>query len=86
VGQNNPKVPRPPRELKGFARVSLKPGEQKTVSLPLEIASFSYWDQQRTAWVADAGEYTLYVGDSSRNLPLKAPYALAREVVTSERP
>lgn len=85
VGQNNPKVPRPPRELKGFQKVYLKGGESKTVTIPLDPSSFAYYDVGRNAWVVDAGEYTLYAGDSSRQLPLKTVVTINPEVVIPER-
>jgi beta-glucosidase len=84
VGQNAPKLPRPPRELKGFAKVTLKPGERRMVRIPVDAGSFAYWDGGRKAWVADAGEYTVFVGDSSRNLPLNVKYTLGGERVVRE--
>ena len=61
---------RPVRELKGFNKVYLKPGESKTVTFSLADGDFSYFDAAQHKWVAPAGEYTIAVGNSSRNLPL----------------
>lgn len=65
-------VPRPVHELKGFARVTLQPGESKTVSIPVSKADLAYWDPSTKKWTVTPGSYEIQVGDSSRNLPLKA--------------
>jgi len=84
VGQNNPSVPRPPRELKGFSKIDLKPGEKGTVTISLDPSAFSYYSVEKHAWIADAGDYTIYAGDSSRNLPLKLPFTLPQAIETKE--
>ena len=63
---------RPERELKAFAKVSLKPGEQKTVALALETRDFACFDDHLNAWRVMGGEYILQAGGSSRCLPLEA--------------
>ena len=69
-------VDRPVKELKGFRKVSLKPGEVQTVSMQLTRADFSFWDEASKNWKAEPGEFTIRVGDSSKNTPLSAPYIL----------
>jgi len=69
------KVFRPVRELKGFARVSLKPGESRTVTVPLDERAFSYYDAEKKTWVAEAGRYTLHAAASSRDLRQNATVA-----------
>jgi len=69
------KVFRPVRELKGFARVSLKPGESRTVTVSLDERAFSYYDAEKKAWVAEAGRYTLHAAASSRDLRQSATVA-----------
>jgi beta-glucosidase len=64
----NQSVDRPAQELKGFARVELKPGETKTVTIPLNARSFSYWDVDSHDWKALAGEYEIAIGQSSRDI------------------
>jgi len=56
------KIRRPLRELKGFKKVKLGPGEKQriTVSIPTSVAT-SYWDEGRSAWLSEAGEYKLAV-------------------------
>ncbi len=62
------KVARPVRELKGFGRVSLQPGQKAVVSFPLDMRAFSYWDVGMHIWRADPGLYGIEVGSSSRDL------------------
>jgi len=68
VGETNPKVPRPSRELKGFARVDLAPGETKHVSVPLAARAFTYYDVGAKHWHADAGTYSIQVGRSFEDI------------------
>jgi beta-glucosidase len=60
----------PPRQLKAFAKVLLAPGGSRTVRLDLPRSSFEYFNAQRGAWTLAPGRYRLYVGTSSRDLPL----------------
>ncbi|KAI0470724.1 beta-glucosidase [Xylariaceae sp. FL0804] len=64
--KHHAKVNRPPKELKGFAKVELEPGESKTVTVrvPTKYAA-SYWDEERDKFCAEAGEYEVIVSDSS---------------------
>jgi len=66
VGEQNPAVPRPVRELKGFEKVWLKPGESKTVSIDLDKSAFAYYDVGRKEWVVKPGKFDVSVGSSSR--------------------
>ena len=66
------KSDRPERELKGFAKVRLAPGETRHVTLMLDARAFSYWDQSAHKWIIDPGKFVLRVGDSSENTPLHA--------------
>lgn len=63
-----PKIDRPLRELKGFARVELAAGESREVVIPLDHFSFAYWDVVTHAWKANPGRYRVHVGSSSRDL------------------
>src|SRR5579875_1014400 len=62
----------PPRQLKAFARVWLRPGERRTVQLALPRSSFEDFDPTAGRWVVPPGTFTLLVGTSSRDLPLQA--------------
>lgn len=60
------KVNRPVKELQGFTKVELGPGETKTVTVDLETKyAASYWDEERSKWCVEAGEYEVVVSDSS---------------------
>jgi beta-glucosidase len=61
-------VPRPIKELKGFARVDLAPGEQRRVSMDLPRQALAYWDTAGSAWRVEAGSHGLLLGASSRDI------------------
>ena len=63
---------RAPRELRGFERVMLEPGESKTVTLTLNDRSFSYYNTEETCFALEGGTYAIEVGASSRDLYLGA--------------
>ena len=63
-------VARPVRELKGFAKVALEPGESREVTLMLDQRAFSFWSEVHGRWVVEPGEFAVEVGHHSRNLPL----------------
>jgi beta-glucosidase len=62
----------PPRQLKAFAKKFVAPGGVSTVSLSLPRSAFEYWNARRSGWTVAPGRYRLYVGTSSRDLPLGA--------------
>ncbi len=66
----NPAVARPEKELKGFTKVYLKPGQSKTVSIPLDSRSLAYYVDNTDSWNVDAGKYKIRVGTSSADLSL----------------
>lgn len=68
VGRHDTTVPTPTRQLRGFAKVSLAPGDRAAVEIPLDPRSFSYWDTEVRGWTVDPGEWTIEVGRSSRDL------------------
>jgi beta-glucosidase len=76
VAEARPSVPRPPKELKGFARVELAAGETKHVSVALNPRAFAFYDVAAKHWHADAGKYSVEVGRSSEDLPLNADITL----------
>jgi beta-glucosidase len=69
-------VSRPERELKGFEKVRLAPGETKHVTLNLDARAFSYWDTPAHKWTIDPGRFVIHIGDSSENTPLRAELTL----------
>jgi beta-glucosidase len=70
VGEPQAKVQRPVKELKGFAKVALNPGETRKVSVALSRRAFSYYDAGKHAWTADDGAFEIYVGRSSAEIEL----------------
>jgi beta-glucosidase len=72
VSHEGSSVARPAEELKGFARVSLKAGEVKTVTLPLTAKALAYWDDAAKAFVVEKDRVVVKVGGSSDDLPVKA--------------
>jgi beta-glucosidase len=71
-------VPRPPKELKGFAKINLKPGETQNLTISLNERSFAYYDVSEKQWRAPAGIYQLSVGDSSVQIKLTGELKLDR--------
>ena len=76
VGDTHASVPRPVKELKAFAKVNLKPGESRRVSLTLNRRAFSYYDVKKSDWTAEPGDFQIQVGSSSDAIRLQGKYAL----------
>ncbi|MEO5942775.1 MAG: glycoside hydrolase family 3 C-terminal domain-containing protein [Ferruginibacter sp.] len=70
VHQEKSLLPRPEKELKGFDKVMLQPGEQKTVTIKLDENAFQYFNDVENEWVMDLGTFDILVGGSSRNIKL----------------
>jgi beta-glucosidase len=66
----------PPRQLKGFQRVTLNPGKSTTVTFTLDRSDLSYWKTSANNWVVPEGRFNVWVGDSSAlaNLPLHGSF------------
>lgn len=78
VGQRSPPVPRPLKELEGFAKAALEPGQSTRVTVPLDLRSLAYYDVAGRQWRADAGVYDVYVGTSSADIVLRTTITLPR--------
>lgn len=72
VGQQNPKVDRAIKELKGYKKVFLNPGESKRVTIELNDRSLAYFDEKSKQWIVDADSFNLSVGASSQDIRLNA--------------
>lgn len=59
---------RPPKELKGFAKVELQPGETKTVTVPLDFRAFAYYHPGYGRWITEDGEFDILIGASSADI------------------
>jgi beta-glucosidase len=68
VGDKEASLPRPPQELKGFAKVALLPGESTTVDFVLDRRAFAFYDPYQKQWRVEAGEFEILVGSSSRDI------------------
>jgi beta-glucosidase len=78
VGDSHSSVPRPTKELKGFAKVFLEPGEQRRVSLTLDRRSFSYYDVSSKRWKVEPGDFSVAVGESSAQIELNGIFTLTK--------
>ena len=76
VAKPDATVFRPARELKGFAKVFLKAGESKTVTIPLDDKAFRYWNVLTDRWEVEGGNYQLLVGASVQDIRLRTELAL----------
>ena len=72
-----PKIYRPKKELKGFAKVFLKAGESKKVTIPLDDKAFRYFNTQTDRFEIDGGEYEILVGASAADIRLSAKVSVA---------
>lgn len=68
------KVPRAPKDLRGFVRVALDAGQTKTVDMTIHVPELAYWDDAKAAFVVEPTTYEVKVGSSSRDLPLTAMF------------
>ena len=78
VGDPHASVPRPVKELKGFAKVSLKPGASKRVSITLDRRAFSFYDVGKKDWNAEPGLFNILIGGSFDNIQLQGMFTLTR--------
>ncbi len=73
---------RPPKELKGFARVTLEPGQKRTVTIPVRMRDLAVFDANEHKWVVEEATYHLSVGPNALTLPLTGSFEVAGEGVT----
>ncbi len=71
VNDEQSSVIRPIKELKGFEKVMLNPGEEKKVAFVLDKRSFAYYNTDISDWYTEYGKYNIFVGSSSRDIRLK---------------
>ena len=72
-------VDRPVKELKGFNKVWLQPGESKDVTITIDNTALSFYNEAKGAWNAEAGVFEAWVGNASDNLKLKKQFVLVDE-------
>lgn len=76
VGDSHASIPRPVKELKGFAKVNLQPGETKQVTVSLDRRAFSFYDVGHAGWKAEPGKFSILVGSSSAKTELQGDFTL----------
>ena len=78
VHQVKSSVPQPVKELRGFERLHLQPGETKTVTFPLAAARLAYWDETTHGFVVDPGAFDVLIGASSADIRLQTRLTVTR--------
>jgi beta-glucosidase len=76
VNDEKSSVPRPEKELKGFKKVMLQPGESKKVEIVLNKRAFEFWDTKTNDWLEEPGAFKILVGSSSRDIILSGEVTL----------
>lgn len=79
VAKSESKIFRAPKELKGFVKIHLEPGEEKKVSVELDDRAFAFWNTATEDWCVESGEYKILVGASSRDIRLEAAAKMKSE-------
>ncbi|MNY80653.1 Thermostable beta-glucosidase B [compost metagenome] len=69
-------LPRPIKELKGFEKVALKAGEEKTVTFTIDKTALSFFDDKKHDWVAEPGDFEAIIGASSTDIKSKVNFSL----------
>jgi len=68
VHEHKSRLVRPPKELKGFAKVELQPGETKTVTVALDFRAFAYYHPAYQQWITEDGEFDILIGASVNDI------------------
>ncbi|HEY1788892.1 MAG TPA: glycoside hydrolase family 3 C-terminal domain-containing protein [Verrucomicrobiae bacterium] len=76
VHERKPDLFRPEKELKGFKRVFLQPGEKQTIAIPLNETAFGYYNPDKKSWVAQKDRFKILIGGSSRDIYLSENFDL----------
>jgi beta-glucosidase len=76
---STPAVPQPPKQLKGFDKVALEPGQTRHVHLDINTQSLAYWDTNTHDWKIMPGTYHVMVGSSSRDIQLQDSFTVSAE-------
>ena len=85
VHEVSPAVKRPVKELRGFERISLKPGETKKVTFTVPAEKLAYYDETTHSFVVKPGAFDVLVGSSSQDIRAQGRFTVAGEVGSAER-
>ena len=78
IGDQKSSLERPVKELKGFKKIELAPGEEKTVSFTISEEDLKFFDDKKHKWVAEKGKFTVFVGASSGDIREKVEFELIK--------
>ena len=76
IGDQESSLERPVKELKGFKKVALAPGETKTVTFEIDKDMLKYYDPSQGGWVLENGKFTAYVGAASDDIRTTIEFAI----------
>ena len=76
ISDKKSSLPRPIKELKGFEKISLTPGENKTVSITVDKSALSFFDAEKHEWVAESGEFEALLGASATDIRNRVSFKL----------
>ena len=74
-------IVRPIRELKGFEKVALNPGETKTITFTLSKRSFAYWNTRLNDWYVESGKYAIQIGKSAHDIVLEEKVEIISDTI-----
>lgn len=74
ISEKNPTVLRPKKELKGFRKVNLRPGEKTVVEFEIDTQDLMFWDDVKHDWAFNAGDYVVSLGTSSADISFELPF------------
>jgi beta-glucosidase len=78
VGAPNSPTPRPRKELQGFEKVFLQPGEEQAVVIKLDKYATSFWDEIEDMWKSEAGVYEVLIGTSSEDIVARGQFEVGQ--------
>lgn len=79
------RVIRPEKELKGFKRIYLEPGESKDISFKLSVAELEYWNKSKSRYILESGKYRIMIGSSSQDIRLEKCFMAAGEKISDRK-
>jgi len=84
MGQANPSVPRPLKELAAYQKVFIKAGETKTLTFKLDYRTFAFWDVLKQRWTAETDNYSIFAAASIADVRLEQSFTLNSDTAKSE--